>query len=691
LWEEEREDEEDWGARIFRRGPSGAAPAVHEDDETPDADEERLRVMEQAEEWERAEEWELAKERAALERRAESGRLLEAAAGEASDWEPAADMDPAAEPAFPLGPEWALEPVFQQAGERGQRLGREREGESHVLPPPPDDTVVRPIESPPDEIVVRPIDSPPEGDGESHRETAFQIFPNRGARDFPPEDQPFVTRRRGELSGKAEKAEKAERAERADAHDPGLRDGEDPAAGESGLLYADNRPRFAPGSEHMEGPGFDRDARGELDDEDWGDVARFGSPSGKTGKFDFVPPADDDLLLGDSGRSEREEEAREKAAGESAADGLAARDRARLERDVRELAALARERDPGALAFGDGAGLPKPEAGPPRKRSRRPGQKTSPGRGRAGAADSPPSGGRPAARHVREAGGEAGHEAGPADAGAGDDRPEKKTGPLLSPRPGSGELGSVVRGYGFSEHVIVGRLAYIDRNEVAGHKVVNCKVAVYPWRKVTERRPTWYEVSVWDNLGAAFARCGFGRGDQVLFRLDNVRVQAWTDKFGNPRASIKGAADKFLDLRPSEMVVRALAEELGRPDVEREIKAGLAGPSVEDNPWISEREANEARLSDERARENAGKTRGGPGWADGPADPDKPTSRGAARGTRRDRDPGRDFDRGQASAGAPKTPGPENAPVPPGDETGDSADSPKPSGTPGPSGPRPKF
>jgi single-stranded DNA-binding protein len=125
------------------------------------------------------------------------------------------------------------------------------------------------------------------------------------------------------------------------------------------------------------------------------------------------------------------------------------------------------------------------------------------------------------------------------------------------------------RSFGFSEHVIIGRIVTLTSSEVDGNRVVNCRLAVSPWAKYKSPRPTtWYEVSLWDTQAYAFDRLRFKEGDQVLFRLDNIRVDAWIDHEGKPKAAIKGAVDKFVDLRPSQHDYRPLLQELEKEEKE---------------------------------------------------------------------------------------------------------------------------
>jgi hypothetical protein len=98
---------------------------------------------------------------------------------------------------------------------------------------------------------------------------------------------------------------------------------------------------------------------------------------------------------------------------------------------------------------------------------------------------------------------------------------------------------------------VVGQIQSLDEGSVAGHQVTNCRVVVNPFQQNRPSRTTWYELSIWDSLAHAFGRQGFRVGDMALFRLDNIRVEAWLDREGQPRATIKAGVDKFLDLRPA--------------------------------------------------------------------------------------------------------------------------------------------
>ena len=134
------------------------------------------------------------------------------------------------------------------------------------------------------------------------------------------------------------------------------------------------------------------------------------------------------------------------------------------------------------------------------------------------------------------------------------------------------------RPLGFSEHVIVGRIVETSSGMVNSSKVVNCRVAVRPWlKRVNLKSTTWYEVSIWETQAYAFEKLNFKVGDQVLFRLDNIRAEAWVDSRGNPHAAIKGAADKFFDLRPTQGVCQELAKEL-------ELEASAVKPSPAFDP-----------------------------------------------------------------------------------------------------------
>jgi hypothetical protein len=150
-----------------------------------------------------------------------------------------------------------------------------------------------------------------------------------------------------------------------------------------------------------------------------------------------------------------------------------------------------------------------------------------------------------------------------------------------------GKPSGYARTFGFSEHVIVGRIVYAKMGTISGHKVINCRVSVTPWRRFNRnRQPTFYEISLWDHQCMAFSRLGFNVGDLVLFRLDNVRAAAWIDKNGGLRASIKGAVDKFLDLRPNMHLYQRVQPDQQDLETPEELESSVQGPDLEDNPWL---------------------------------------------------------------------------------------------------------
>lgn len=121
--------------------------------------------------------------------------------------------------------------------------------------------------------------------------------------------------------------------------------------------------------------------------------------------------------------------------------------------------------------------------------------------------------------------------------------------------------GDGTKAFGFSEHVIVGQIGHLYSTLVDGSTVVNCRVSVNPPQRKRNAEATLYEVSVWDAQARAFDKLGMQPGDRILFRLENVRVDAWLDGGGHPQASIKGAADKFVDLRPQTFAHRKAPRE----------------------------------------------------------------------------------------------------------------------------------
>jgi single-stranded DNA-binding protein len=211
-----------------------------------------------------------------------------------------------------------------------------------------------------------------------------------------------------------------------------------------------------------------------------------------------------------------------------------------------------------------------------------------------------------------------------------------------SPNSGDDENDEALKSNGFSEHVIIGRIEHIALAVVEGSKVVNCRVSVNSWLKKKSQKPvSWYEVSLWDSQANAFVRQDFKIGDQVLFRLDNIRADAWIDRDGQPRASIKGAADKFVDLRPFSLENRE--EQQGRPAGSQ--RYGLSGFS-----------------EDKGSRSSPAGFRDGPGFDQDapPPEPDSPGPTGARYIPWDVDDPEEETGPIRPDPGGPEAPGPEN-------------------------------
>jgi hypothetical protein len=104
--------------------------------------------------------------------------------------------------------------------------------------------------------------------------------------------------------------------------------------------------------------------------------------------------------------------------------------------------------------------------------------------------------------------------------------------------------------YGFSMHIVCGRIGYIKERTAAGNKVVNLSVCakIFPRRKDQEE-VSWYEMSIWGRDALNFLKCGFSKGDELAFSATNLRASLWSDRFGNSHASLSGSIDRFWDAR----------------------------------------------------------------------------------------------------------------------------------------------
>ncbi|MDR2456183.1 MAG: hypothetical protein LBE49_06275 [Deltaproteobacteria bacterium] len=104
----------------------------------------------------------------------------------------------------------------------------------------------------------------------------------------------------------------------------------------------------------------------------------------------------------------------------------------------------------------------------------------------------------------------------------------------------------------YDEHVIVGQIRSITPGwDAPGHYaakfVVDCP---HQARKTGKRHLTSYECSIYDYQAKLFEKLEFQKGDTILVRLEGLRLEAYLDAKGKPRAALRALVGKFLDLRP---------------------------------------------------------------------------------------------------------------------------------------------
>jgi hypothetical protein len=121
-------------------------------------------------------------------------------------------------------------------------------------------------------------------------------------------------------------------------------------------------------------------------------------------------------------------------------------------------------------------------------------------------------------------------------------------------------------GYGFSTHVVCGRIGYVRENKTLDKKLVNLSVCsrVFPKRKDGDD-VVWYEMAIWGREASNFLSRGFKKGDEFAFSTSSLRATIWTDKMGKCHASLNGNIDKFWDARPSSRMRREGAPEEETP------------------------------------------------------------------------------------------------------------------------------
>ncbi|MDR2456182.1 MAG: hypothetical protein LBE49_06270 [Deltaproteobacteria bacterium] len=105
---------------------------------------------------------------------------------------------------------------------------------------------------------------------------------------------------------------------------------------------------------------------------------------------------------------------------------------------------------------------------------------------------------------------------------------------------------------GHDEHVIVGQIRSVSPGwEVPGHYIARFVVdCPFRARKSGKRHLTSYECCVYDSQAKLFEKLDFKKGDTILVRLEGLRLEAYLDAQGKPRASLRAFVGKFVDLRP---------------------------------------------------------------------------------------------------------------------------------------------
>jgi single-stranded DNA-binding protein len=107
--------------------------------------------------------------------------------------------------------------------------------------------------------------------------------------------------------------------------------------------------------------------------------------------------------------------------------------------------------------------------------------------------------------------------------------------------------------YGFSQHLIIGRIGHMEIGTQAGTKTVRVTLAakLFPPRRSDGPDVTWYDMTVWGRSAESFTRMNFRPGDQLGMRTPSLEAHLWKDRSGEFHASLRGNADNFWDLRPS--------------------------------------------------------------------------------------------------------------------------------------------
>jgi single-stranded DNA-binding protein len=105
--------------------------------------------------------------------------------------------------------------------------------------------------------------------------------------------------------------------------------------------------------------------------------------------------------------------------------------------------------------------------------------------------------------------------------------------------------------YGFSQHLIIGRIGHVEQSGPGGVRRVRLTVAakLFPPRRSDGPDVAWYDMALWGRNAETFLRMNFRPGDPVGVRASTLEAHPWQDGEGCWRASLKGNADCFWDLR----------------------------------------------------------------------------------------------------------------------------------------------
>jgi single-stranded DNA-binding protein len=105
--------------------------------------------------------------------------------------------------------------------------------------------------------------------------------------------------------------------------------------------------------------------------------------------------------------------------------------------------------------------------------------------------------------------------------------------------------------YGFSEHIMVGRIGTTSIEVQAGVKTVRLTLGakLFPPRRSDGPNVTWYDMTLWGRNAETFNRMNLRPGDPLGVRTSSLEACLWKDRAGEYHASLKGNVDNFWDLR----------------------------------------------------------------------------------------------------------------------------------------------